>query len=228
MNHGRSPAVMTAEWRFTEAFRRRAPERVRRLERAKSLETIIDAMLRSHPVVDIGELKPHRTLGSRRQRVEFCLRVSPDLLDAFFNGPTGYRATFLRSEPETVIDVDRWIVQRIAGAYRKELNHVPGALKSLGGSQAKVWVRQDKEQTDALHARTRPGPDIDVADWIGRMDEEVTTPRGPRWLARAGVIASTGRGALDVKGDWIEDGEFAEDGYKANNRSHQIRTYGFT
>ena len=219
---------MTASWGFTEAFRRRAPERVRRLERAKPLEVIIDAMLRSSPVVDIVELKPHRTLGSRRQRVEFCLRVGPALLDAFFNGPTGYRAKFLLSGTETVIDVDRWIVQRITDAYREQLTRIPGALKSLGGPQAKVWVRQGEEQTDALHARTRPVPDIDVADWIGRIDEAVTTPRGPRWLARAGVIASTGRGAIDVKGDWIEDGEFAEDGYKANNRSHQIRAYGFT
>ena len=56
------------------------------------------------------------------------------------------------------------------------------------------------------------------------MDEAVTTPRGPRWLARAGVIASLGHGALDVKGGWIESGELVVDSYKTDNRSKPIRT----
>lgn len=219
---------MTTEWGFTEAFRRAAPECVRRLERAKPIETIVDAMLQSRPIVHVRELKPHPKLGTRLQRVEFCLRVERDLLDAFFNGPSSYRSEFLRAGPEAGGDIDAWIVQRIAAAYREQLDRIPGALKSLSGAQAKVWIRQNREQDDALLGRTRPVPDIDVAHWIAREDEAVATPRGSRWLARAGVIASLGRGALDVKGGWLEGGELAVDIYKANNRSNQIRTYGFT
>lgn len=219
---------MTAEWGFTEAFFRAAPERVRRLECAKSLQAIVDAMLQARPVVHVRELKSHPSLGTRFQRVEMCLRVKPDLLDAFFNGPCGYRAEFLRAREEAAVDIDRWIVQRIATAYRWQLGCIPGALKSLSGPQAKVWIRQSAKQNDALLARIRPAPDIDVAHWIERMDEAVATPRGLRWLARAGVIASLGRGALDVKGGWLEDGAPFVDRYKAFDRSSQIRTYGFT
>lgn len=74
----------------------------------------------------------------------------------------------------------------------------------------------------------RPVPDIDVAGWIARIDEPVDTPRGPRFLARAGVIASLGRGALDVKGEWLEKNAVVIDDYKAASRSGQIYTYGFT
>jgi hypothetical protein len=218
---------MTTGWGFTEAFRSAEPERVRRLERAMSLETIVDAMLKARPVVDVRELKDHSKLATR-QRVEFCLRVQPDLLDAFFNGPRGYRAEFLRVGLEVAGDIDRWIVQRIAGTYREQLERIPGALKSLSGSQAKVWIRQSRLQHDALLGRTRPVPDINVAQWIARMDEAVTTPRGSRWLARAGVMASLGRAALDVKGGWIEGTDLVVDRYKADNRSMQLRTYGFT
>ena len=218
---------MTTEWGFTEAFRSAEPERVRRLERAMPIETIVDAMLQARPVVDVSELTAHSKLATK-QRVEFCLRVERDFLDALFNGPSGYRAEFLRVGLEAAGEIDRWIVQRIAATYREQLDRIPGALKSLSGSQAKVWIRQNREQHDALLGRTRPIPDIDVARWIARMDEAVATPRGPRWLARAGVIASLGRGALDVKGGWIEGGELVVDSYKADNRSNQIRTYGFT
>jgi hypothetical protein len=218
---------MTARWSFTEAFRSAEPERVRRLERATSLETIVDAMLKARPVVSLSELKAHSKLPTRR-RVEFCLRVEPELLDAFFNGPSGYRAEFLRVGPAAAGDIDCWIVQRIAGTYHEQLERIPGALKSLSGSQAKVWIRQSHEQHDALLGRTRPVPDIDVPEWIARMDETVATPRGSRWLARAGVIASLGRGALDIKGAWIEGAELVVDGYKAGNRLTQIRAYGFT
>lgn len=137
------------------------------------------------------------------------------------------RAEFLRVGLEVAGDVDRWIVERIAGTYREQLERIPGALKSLSGSQAKVWIRQSREQHDAF-GRTRPVPDINVAQWIARMDEAVATPRGSRWLARAGVMASLGRGALDVKGGWIEGTDLVVDRYKADNRSMQIRTYGFT
>jgi hypothetical protein len=41
-------------------------------------------------------------------------------------------------------------------------------------------------------------------------------------------MASLGRAALDVKGGWIEGTDLVVDRYKADNRSMQLRTYGFT
>ena len=109
------------------------------------IETIVDAMIMARPVIDVSELKAHSKLATRR-RVVFCLRVEPDFLDAFFNGPSGYRAEFLRVGLEAAGDIDRWIVQRIAATYREQLDRTPGALKSLSSSQAKVWIRQNREQ----------------------------------------------------------------------------------
>jgi len=215
-------------WAFTESFRRADPARVRRLERAMPLDAVVEAILTLRPKVDRIGLKPHPTIGPRRQRIEFCIRAKRDLLDAFFNGPTGYRAEFLRGGPEAALSIDRRIVDRIAAAYLEELRRIPGGWKSIDSPQAKAWIRQNREHDEALHGSTRPTPDIDVPSWIERMDEAVPTPRGPRWLARAGVIASLGREAIDVKGGWIEGGELVEDAYKEGNRTHQIRTYGFT
>lgn len=192
------------------------------------LDAIVEAILGFRPKVDGIGLKPHPTIGRRRQRIEFCIRAKRDLLDAFFNGPTGYRAEFLRGDPEAASSIDRRVVDRIATVYIEELKRIPGGWQSISSPQAKVWIRQNREHDEALHALTRPRPDIDVPGWIERMDETVLTPRGPRWLARAGVIASLGREAIDVKGGWLEGGELVEDVYKKGNRTHQIRTYGFT
>ena len=221
---------MTTEWGFTETFRHADPERVRRLERAMSLDDVVIAMLRVPPRVDGIRLKPHRGCGDLRQRVEFCLRVNPCLLDAFFNGPRGYRAEFLRVGLEAANEIDRRIVKRIADAYREQLASEPLALRSLNGAQAKVWIRQGQMYDEALRGQTRRAPDIDVARWIARMDEPIDSgPRGVRWLARAGVIAPPLSGVLDVKGGWLEGSEFVcvDDPGKAG-RSQQILDFGFT
>jgi hypothetical protein len=215
-------------WAFTESFRRADLARVRKLERAPPFEAVVEAILALRPTVDRIGLRQHPTIGPRRQRVELCIRAKRDLVDAFFNGPNGYRAEFLRGDLEAALSIDRRVVDRIAAAYNNELRSVPGGWKSIASPQAKVWIRQNRQQTEALYGRTRPVPDIDVPSWIERMDAAVPTPRGLRWLARAGVIASLGREAIDVKGGWLEGGELVEDAYKKESRGQQIRTYGFT
>lgn len=216
------------QWEFTDSFHRADPARVRRLERAMPLDDILESILSVRPKVARIGLKPHPTLGPRIKRVEFCIRPEQHLLDAFFNGPTGYRAEFLRNAPEFASSIDRRVVDRIAAAFHEELKVIRGGLESVAGRQSKVWIRQDEKQAEALLGRTRPLPDIGVRSWIERFDEAVATPRGDRWLARAGVIASLGKQAIDIKGSWLDGGQVVEDAYKSSNRAYQIRTYGFT
>jgi D-serine deaminase-like pyridoxal phosphate-dependent protein len=116
---------MTAEWSFTDTFRRSDPRRVQRLERSNSLERIVAAILATRPVVDVSGMKSHPKSYGRLQRVEFCLRLRPDVLDAFFNGSSGYRAELLRVGSAASGDIDRWIVQRIAATYSVSLAAYP-------------------------------------------------------------------------------------------------------
>ena len=146
-------------------------------ERALPFEAVVEAILALRPTVDRIGLRQHPTIGPRRQKVEFCIRVKRDLIDAFFNGPNGYRAEFLRGGCNAALSIDRRVVDRIAAAYSNELRSVPGGWKSIASPQAKVWIRQNNRQTEALYGRTRPVPDIDVPNWIERMDTAVPAIR---------------------------------------------------
>jgi len=180
-------------------------------------------MLRRPPRVDAFPLRPG---GQGCQRVEFSLRVEPGLLDAFFNGPRGYRAEFIRRGLPAAHDIDGEIIQQIVVAYRTQLEREPAALMSLHAAQAKVGIKQDRDIDDALNGRTRPVPQVMVTRWIEQMDTPALTGRGNRWLARAGVIASSGTGVLLVKGGWLRNGECVLNTGKAD-RTEQILNLGF-
>ena len=80
-------------------------------------------------------------------RVAYCVQVSEDLFDLFFNSPHGYRGAYFRSPGEGV-DANstfigalapRLLAMSAAGASREELTRV---RESLSSSSAKVWLAE--------------------------------------------------------------------------------------
>jgi hypothetical protein len=80
-------------------------------------------------------------------RVAYCVQVSEDLFDLFFNSPHGYRGAYFRSPGEGV-DANsifigalapRLLAMSAAGASQEELARV---RESLSSSSAKAWLAE--------------------------------------------------------------------------------------
>ena len=81
-------------------------------------------------------------------RVVFCVCVSEDLFDLFYNSPHGYRGAYFRS-PGAGVDATatfigalapRLIERSAAGASKDELAR---ALESLSSHSAKAWIAEN-------------------------------------------------------------------------------------
>ena len=124
-------------------------------------------------------------------RASFELQVDPDLYDAFFNAPAGYRGQFARSEAvgeaanKKLIDM---LLPRLIAAAGDHAAAVDGRVtRSLLGAQAKVWI-VEPEVEEQLGA---PLPSIVFATWEfhASNSQGLRAPRGTR---------------LEVKGAWID------------------------
>lgn len=221
------PTRIMEQWCYSEEFIQASLPRICRLNRWDSLSAIVEAILSTGAPIVLQQPDP-RCDDPSIKRWSFALRGPLDAVDAFFNGPQGYRAAYLQSDETVSGAIDRMIVDAILDRYCSTIVQTPGALESFRSSQAKVWIKQDQRVTDALRGRSEPNIEIAVKDWVARLDMPVETPRGERYLARAGVLATPGCGVLEVKGGWVTEGEEWIDPYKATSRFQQIRDYGFT
>lgn len=202
-------------------------KRIRSLERWDSLSAIVEAILSTNSKIALRRPESRDGYPSIT-RFTFALQGLPAAVDAFFNGPCGYRAAHLSCDAEQSPCIDRMVVGAIIDRHYPTLTRTPAALKSFQSPQAKVWIKQDARVTSALHGLLAPTIEIAIEAWESRQGVSVETPKGPRYLARAGVLATSGNGVLEVIGGWIKDCEPWIDSYKTSSRSQQIRDYGFT
>ena len=81
-------------------------------------------------------------------RVVFCIRVSEDLFDLFYNSPHGYRGAYFRS-PGKGVDANATFIGALApkllevsaaGASQDELARIG---ESLSSNSAKAWIAEN-------------------------------------------------------------------------------------
>lgn len=106
----------------------------------------------------------------------------------------------------------------------------PDHVLSLKSPQAKVWMEQDRRVTGAIKGETLGPPVVEIAyrPWLEELGAVTITPRGPRWLARGGVLAPLPtRSVIALKGAWVLNGQTWTDPSKAA-RSEQLHRFGFS
>jgi len=123
-------------------------------------------------------------------RASFELTVEPDVYDAFFNSPVGYRGQFARSEGHGEAANRRLLnalfprlIQAAAAHPNPSLEHI---TTSLYGKQAKVWIDEAEVEDQLSDAVSH----IVFAPW------QFNEPNGPGLRAPRGT-------KLGVKGGWV-------------------------
>ena len=118
------------------------------------------------------------------------LPVDPDVFDAFFNAPVGYRGQFAKSEASGNV-ANRCLIDALFPALLQAGAHSPikpeRVQASLRGKQAKIWIVESAVE-DQL---TAPETSIVFAEW------EFNEPDGQGLRAPRGTL-------LEVKGGWLD------------------------
>ncbi|MEW6120486.1 MAG: hypothetical protein AB1593_10405 [Pseudomonadota bacterium] len=131
------------EWCYSAAF---SPERVSALLAPATMGTIAERVAEAMEIVccHYQVCDDHRDFG----RVVYCLRISEDLFDLFFNSPHGYRGAYFRS-PTEGIEANRTVMEVIAprlisasehAALHEERNWLRESLTSYS---SKVWLAEN-------------------------------------------------------------------------------------
>jgi hypothetical protein len=218
-------------WVFSDEFGRRAAARVDRLCSWQSYADVVQAIIATSTLRRDSVRWETRKSDPSIERVEFELQADGDAVDALFNSAHGYRAQFLVSVA-CGVEANALILRDLLAKHGAEVaNLLPRdahrAERSLCATEAKIWMKQDRRVTLALIGKATPEIEIAVPEWVQRLDEQVLTSHGPRYLARAGVLATSSRGTIDVKGAWLTGDERWPDPDKAE-RSVHIRNFGFS
>jgi hypothetical protein len=176
-----------AAWQFTSKVR---PIRATALLAWSSFDQIIEQIV-SCPVAPLywePATAPHL---KSCHRAAFEIDVPPNLYDAFFNSPVGYRGQFANSEARGELAnrnlIDRLLSSLTFAAGEHPANSDGRVLTSLRGAQAKVWIVEsevDEQLSD-------PEPSIIYPTW------EFNAPDGQ------GLRAPLGS-KLEVKGAWVD------------------------
>ena len=152
-----------------------------------------------------------------------------NLVDAFHNSSSGYRAQYLESteigERANAFAVDRFktaIIDRFERSFPTAWDR-EWAYKSLHSRLAKTWIHQGLW---LRHAR-ESCEDLVVDDWLvarGNPDPEI------RKKARYGRILPFGGSEIDFKGGWVKEfqGSLVTRETFKPDRAHCINKYGFT
>jgi hypothetical protein len=198
-------------WRFTSAV---APERAARLLSWRSFDEIVEGLATCHIAPLYWEPATKLDLNGC-YRASFVQTVSPDLYDAFFNAPVGYRGQFAKSETQGEA-ANRQIIETLLSRLLEVAARHPTATRqfvttSLHGKQAKIWI----DETEVDDQLTDPIPSIDYPDWEfnDRDGQGLRAPRGTK---------------LEVKGGWV--GPRGEEVINAakNSRSGNINRTGYS
>jgi hypothetical protein len=124
-------------------------------------------------------------------RASFGLTVAPDVYDAFFNSPQGYRGQFARSEADGELAnrrlIDTLFPRLLVAAGNHPANADGRVAKSLRGPQAKIWIVESEVDAQLLE----PQPSIIFPTWEFNApnSQGLRAPRGTR---------------LEVKGAWVD------------------------
>lgn len=179
--------AVTVRWNF---FDNVGPDRAARLLAWTHFDQIL-ARLLHEPVASYDWEQAYSANLPNCHRASFVLRVAPELYDAFFNSPAGYRGQYAASETigETA---NRKILDALEASL---LNFVDTSLasrpanivQSLRAKQAKVWI-VETEVEEQLQA---DAPSIDYPSW------DFNTPNGQGLRAPLGTL-------LEVKGGWLD------------------------
>jgi len=200
-----------AYWQFTSSP---APERAARLLSWKSFDEIVESLA----TCNIAPLYWERATKVELNgcyRASFVLTVSPDVYDAFFNAPVGYRGQFARSETQGDA-ANRKIIEILLSRLLEVAAEHPTAthqfvMTSLQGKQAKIWIDEtevDDQLTDSI-------PSIDYPDWEfnDRDGQGLRAPRGTKLEVKGGWVGSTGEEVINPS---------------KNNRSGNINKTGYS
>jgi hypothetical protein len=132
-----------AEWRYSPAF---SPCRASALLAPTTVRAIGERIAEAMEIVccHYQVCDDNTDFG----RVIYCLRVSEDLFDLFFNSPHGYRGAYSRS-PTEGIEANRTVMEVIAPRLISASEH--GALQeekdwlreSFMSYSAKVWLAEN-------------------------------------------------------------------------------------
>ncbi|WP_095193949.1 hypothetical protein [Pseudomonas sp. Irchel 3A7] len=113
---------------------------------------------------------------SRYARPIFCVRVSEDLFDAFFNSPNGYRGSYFTS-PSVGLESNRYLMNKLLPRLCSwALQNSPGfntqfALDALSAISAKAWLAEiSLELCSAC-----------LGEWSSRSSDEQAEIINGRW-----------------------------------------------
>ncbi len=127
-------------------------------------------------------------------RASFPLIVDPDIYDAFFNAPAGYRGQFAKSEKHGD-DAQRQLIEALFPRLLEVAAQYPTAppedvTTSLRGKQAKIWY--DENEAGLVY-----GPEsIDFHPW-DNPHNKVRAPRGTTLEIKGGWVSSTGEEVIN-------------------------------
>lgn len=193
---------------FTTAV---TPERAARLHSWRSFDEIVKSLATCEitPLYWESAISP---LLKGCNRASFELLVLPDVYDAFFNSPVGYRGQFARSERHGEM-ANRKLLDALFQRFLEVAATHPTATPhfvatSLQGKQAKVWI----VETEMENQLDDPNPSIVFPLW------EFNEPNGQGLRAPRGT-------KLEVKGGWVNSmGDEVINPFKNHRSSHINRT----
>lgn len=123
------------------------------------------------------------------KRTIYCVEISPQLFDMFFNSQSGYRGTYFQSPERGVISNN--LLLRMVGPQLVAWTHAnckdqdPGfAAESLLATSAKVWLAED---TLSLCERCK-------GEWKASLKADIEIING-RWEINPHIHAQWGRQA---------------------------------
>lgn len=198
-------------WQFGDSV---PADRASRLLSYVSLDEIIGHLQMAEIVAFAWEpFQSDRLKGCHR--VSFLLQVSPDMYDAFFNSPVGYRAQYavgvVTGEAGNRALLRKFEPRLLEFTHEKNLVSETRVKASLQAADAKVWIYE---------------PEVEAQ--LGREDTQILyAPWQQASTDGVGLLAPIGT-KLEVKGGWVDDhGKERRDPFKAN-RSEEIHSVGYT
>jgi hypothetical protein len=131
------------EWRYSTTI---PSKRIETLLEPSSIEEIANRISEEMEILccHFDNCKDHATFG----RVVYCIRVTEDLFDLFFNSPHGYRGAYFRSPGDgmnaNAIFIDT-LTPKLLAKYNSAdpTDDLTWVRESLGAVSAKAWLAEN-------------------------------------------------------------------------------------
>lgn len=131
-----------SSWRYAKSVEK---ERSQALLAAPSFSDLSDQVAKKMKIL-CGHCDPCQ-INADFHRVVFCIKISPELFDLFFNSPNGYRGAYFES-PYRGLEANAEFIGRLEAdlldwAGKRDLNiDTDFATESLRTPSAKVWLAE--------------------------------------------------------------------------------------